>query len=162
TVIVDTSATTGPNTITVASAIGLGHGNTNLTIITSNDANGSFSANATLAVSGTITVTAPTVFLNAKMNSGTLTGSATKVTVDDAPSGSINDAVAISSAGGLINVAAGTYAEAVTIDRSLTLKGAQAGQNTTTRFAAFTTGVNGPKADPTVESIITAAATAPS
>ena len=65
------------------------------------------------------------------------------------------------ASGGKVIVRAGTYAEAVLINKPLTLLGAQAGQNANTRFAAFTTGVNGPKANPAVESVITAAATAP-
>src|SRR5262249_30976430 len=52
--------------------------------------------------------------------------------------------------------AAGTYAENVTINKALSLLGAQAGVNANTRFAAFTTGPNGPKADPTVEAVVTA------
>ena len=62
---------------------------------------------------------------------------------------------------GTVNVAAGTYPEVVVISNSLSLLGAQAGSNANTRFTAFITGANGPKADPTVESVITAAATSP-
>ena len=63
--------------------------------------------------------------------------------------------------GGTVNVAAGRYPEVVLVNKPVTILGAQAGQNANTRFAAFTTGVNGPKADPSVESIITAAADDP-
>jgi hypothetical protein len=90
------------------------------------------------------------------------------ITVDDdfvqcpyAAFNNIPDAIAAASAGNFINVCAGTYPEAVLIDKPLTLLGAQAGQNANTRFAAFTTGIDGPKADPLVESVITAVATAP-
>ena len=62
---------------------------------------------------------------------------------------------------GTVIVYAGTYPEAVTVNKSLTMVGAQAGQDANTRFAAFTSGPNGPKADPAIEAILTAAATAP-
>ena len=57
-----------------------------------------------------------------------------------------------------VNVLAGTYAESVTVDKSVMLLGAQAGQNANTRFGNFTAG----KADPAVESIITAPSVSPS
>ncbi len=63
--------------------------------------------------------------------------------------------------GPTVIVLPGTYPEAVTVSSSMTIMGPQAGQNANTRFAAFTPGVNGPKADPAVEAIVTAAATAP-
>jgi hypothetical protein len=63
--------------------------------------------------------------------------------------------------GPTVIVAPGTYPEAVTVTSSMTLSGPQAGQNANTRFAAFVPGPNGPKANPAVEAIITAAATAP-
>ena len=62
---------------------------------------------------------------------------------------------------GTVIVYAGTYPEAVTVNKSLIIRGAQAGQNANTRFAAFVSGPNGPKANPAVESILTAAANAP-
>jgi hypothetical protein len=65
------------------------------------------------------------------------------------------------TSGGTVIVRPGTYAEAVLINKPLTLNGAQVGANANTRFAAFTGGPANPKADPSVESIITAAATAP-
>jgi CSLREA domain-containing protein len=65
------------------------------------------------------------------------------------------------TSGGTVIVRAGTYPEAVLINKPLTLNGAQVGQNANTRFTAFTGGPANPKADPLVESIITAAATAP-
>ncbi|MCM3873670.1 MAG: hypothetical protein ND895_23535, partial [Pyrinomonadaceae bacterium] len=65
--------------------------------------------------------------------------------------------------GGTVNVRAGTYAESVLVNKAATLLGAQAGQNANTRFAAFIAGgpPNGPKADPLVESVITAAVVDP-
>ena len=65
------------------------------------------------------------------------------------------------TAGPTVIVNPGTYPEAVTVTSSMTIVGPQAGQDANTRFAAFTTGANGPKADPAIEAIITAAATAP-
>ena len=65
------------------------------------------------------------------------------------------------AAGGTVNVAAGTYPEVVVVNKPLTLSGAQAGQNANSRFAAFVPGANGPKADPAMETILTAAATDP-
>jgi Domain of unknown function (DUF4082)/Bacterial Ig-like domain/HYR domain/Bacterial Ig domain len=74
---------------------------------------------------------------------------------------SIQAAVNAVAAGGSVNVAAGTYPEVVVVNKSLTLLGAQAGQNSSSRFAAFGTGANGPKAEPPAESILTAASTGP-
>ncbi len=62
---------------------------------------------------------------------------------------------------GTVTVAPGTYPEVLLVSQSVTLLGAQSGQNANTRFAAFTAGINGPKADPSVESVITAAAADP-
>ncbi|HSS20331.1 MAG TPA: C25 family cysteine peptidase [Pyrinomonadaceae bacterium] len=73
----------------------------------------------------------------------------------------IQDGINGVTAGGTVIVRPGTYAEAILINKSLSLQGAQFGQNPNTRFAAFVTGPNGPKANPAIESIITAAATAP-
>lgn len=62
---------------------------------------------------------------------------------------------------GTVNVAAGTYPEALVVNRAVTLLGPQAGHNVSTRFAAFTSTADGPKADPSTEAVITAAATDP-
>lgn len=70
----------------------------------------------------------------------------------------IQSAVNAVATGGTVIVDAGRYAENVTINKSLTLNGAQAGQTANPRFAAFVGGV----ADPTVESIITAPSVSPS
>ncbi len=55
-------------------------------------------------------------------------------------------------------MAAGNYAENVDVNKPLTILGAQAGQDANARFAAFTTTLasNGPKADASTESIVTA------
>ena len=57
--------------------------------------------------------------------------------------------------GDVIKVAPGTYTEAINVDKAVKLEGAQFGNDANARFAAFTPGANGPKADPSVESIIT-------
>ena len=61
--------------------------------------------------------------------------------------------------GDVIKVNPGTYTEAININKPVSLRGAQVGNDANTRFGAFTTGANGPKADPAVESIITAPTT---
>ena len=73
----------------------------------------------------------------------------------------IQEAIQAVAAGGTVNVAAGTYPEIVVVNKPLILSGAQAGHNANSRFAAFVTGANGPKADPAIETILTAAATDP-
>ncbi|HZZ28461.1 MAG TPA: hypothetical protein VFE46_10710, partial [Pirellulales bacterium] len=65
--------------------------------------------------------------------------------------GRIQEAVTDLTAGGTIHVNAGTYAENVTIDKSLSLLGAQVGNSASTRFGNFASG----KADPAVEAILT-------
>src|SRR5262249_17453732 len=56
---------------------------------------------------------------------------------------SVQSGVNAVAATGTVDVEAGTYAEAITINRPLTLLGAQTGQNADTRFAGFTSGPNG-------------------
>jgi hypothetical protein len=50
----------------------------------------------------------------------------------------------------------GTYAENVIVNKAITLWGAKHGVSANNRFANFTSGPNGPKANPAVETIITA------
>ena len=125
-VFIDTGATTGAgtNTITVNSAIALGHLNTNLTLTT--NSNGSVSVNAALAVSGTLAVNSPTVNLNANLAATTLTGTAATVTVQS-NAAQIQDGVNVAASGATVNVAAGTYNELVTVTKTLTFLGAQHG-----------------------------------
>ncbi len=70
--------------------------------------------------------------------------------------GNIQEGVDSAVSGMTVRVAADTYAENLIISQSVDLKGAQAGQNANTRFAAFTGGPSDPKADPTVETVLTA------
>ncbi len=64
---------------------------------------------------------------------------------------SIQDAIGAVAAGGTIYVYAGTYAENLLIDKSVTLSSEQAGNDANARYAAFIGGA----ADPSVEAIIT-------
>jgi hypothetical protein len=73
-------------------------------------------------------------------------------------SGSIQRGVDAAAAGNTVNVNIGTFAGQVIITKSLTVLGAQRGQDADVRFAAFTGG----KASPAVESVLTAANNAPS
>ena len=75
---------------------------------------------------------------------------------ETANAGAIQRAVNVANSGDTIFVQAGTYAETVNVDKSVTLKGAQAGNSADSRFAAFASTANGPKADPSAETIITA------
>ena len=65
------------------------------------------------------------------------------------------------SSGGTVIVRPGTYPESVLINKPVTLEGAEVGQNANARFGTFVVGPDGPKANPAVESIITAAAVNP-
>jgi hypothetical protein len=58
-------------------------------------------------------------------------------------------------------VRAGTYPESVLINKPVMLLGPLAGSPSATRFGAFVNGPDGPKANPAVEAIITAAAVNP-
>jgi hypothetical protein len=69
---------------------------------------------------------------------------------------SIQRGINAAAAGDTVNVAAGAFAENLVINKAITVLGAQAGANANTRYASFTTGVNGPKANPAVETVITA------
>ncbi len=69
----------------------------------------------------------------------------------------IQDGILLASSGGTVNVAAGTYAQQVNVDKSVALLGAQAGNDANTRSAAFVDG----SADPTLETIITASSVNP-
>lgn len=143
-VLIDTSATVGAgaNTITVSAPILLGHNNANLTLKTS--AAGSVTVDSALALSGALSIDSPTVSLNAAVTAASLSGTATTTQVS-AP-GRIQQGVDVSAIGGIVNVAAGSYAETVILSKSLTLRGAQAGVDARGRI------VGAP--NPAVETII--------
>lgn len=83
----------------------------------------------------------------------TATGSDSNPGVPAAPFRTIGKAIAVAQAtGNTVWVDPGTYAENLVVNKELRFKGRKAGQNVTPRFSAFT----GLKADPAVESIITA------
>jgi hypothetical protein len=83
--------------------------NKNLTLIgTGNPTANSFTLTNGADVSGSIGITAPTVFVDQL----------------GAPGAKIQDGVLLASAGGTVNVAAGTYTQTVTINKNLTLQGA--------------------------------------
>ncbi|MBL7822498.1 MAG: HYR domain-containing protein, partial [Saprospiraceae bacterium] len=73
----------------------------------------------------------------------------------------IQDAIDAASPGDLITVDPGTYPENVTVNKTLTINGPKLNLDADTRFAAFTGGPSNPKADPTVEAIITTPANNP-
>ncbi|MFT3883715.1 MAG: hypothetical protein QM703_29310 [Gemmatales bacterium] len=71
-------------------------------------------------------------------------------------SGSIQRGVNVASANDTLYNSAGTFAGNVSVNKTLTIRGAQFGVNANTRFAAFTGGPSNPKANPAVETILTA------
>jgi predicted outer membrane repeat protein len=107
------------------------------------------------AGTGSLSVTAHIINVNAAITAtGTVSGFGTIVNVT-AP-GQIQIGVDLAASGGTVNVAAGTYAENVTINKAVILNGAKAGVSASTRYGSFITGADGPKADPTVETVLTA------
>jgi filamentous hemagglutinin family protein len=71
------------------------------------------------------------VSLKSDLNAATVTGTSSVVNVSKTATdgGQIQDGVNIAKTGGTVNVAAGTYAESVSITKALTLKGAGAGSS---------------------------------
>lgn len=76
--------------------------------------------------------------------------------------GRIQEGIDRATSAGTVNVLAGTYAENVVANKSVNLRGAQAGNDADARFAAFVPSVNGPKADTLIETVVTAPANNPS
>ena len=135
-VVLDVSAPSTANTITVSGNILLGHNNQNLTLQTQLNATGSVTVNGSLVVAGTLNVQSLAANLNADLAGATITGAVTTANVNDNPSGSIQDAIAVTVGGGTVNVLAGTYTENVLLNKQLTLKVAQFGVDARGRVGA--------------------------
>ncbi|HMJ66250.1 MAG TPA: right-handed parallel beta-helix repeat-containing protein, partial [Candidatus Binatia bacterium] len=107
-------------------------GNANLVLA----ATDSTTVNAAIAGSGnaSLRLESPTVNLNAPITlagSGALSGTPTLVNVG--AGGRIQNGVDVVAAGGLVDVAAGTYAENISVAKGLTLQGARHGVDARTR-----------------------------
>ncbi|MCE7926486.1 MAG: HYR domain-containing protein, partial [Haliscomenobacteraceae bacterium CHB4] len=68
----------------------------------------------------------------------------------------IQDAIDAATPNDILEACAGTYPELITVNKALTINGPQDNVDADTRFAAFTGGPANPKANPSVEAIITA------
>ncbi|QDU28581.1 Bifunctional hemolysin/adenylate cyclase precursor [Anatilimnocola aggregata] len=125
-IVIDTDTVAGVDDIEIVSASN-SHLNTSLNITTGTEVGDAITVSGITTFSGTTTLNAPTINLNANVTN-TVTGStATTVNVNDAPSGQIQDGIAVAAVGATVNVAAGTYAENVTLAKQINLLGAQAG-----------------------------------
>ncbi|MDF1741763.1 MAG: Calx-beta domain-containing protein, partial [Verrucomicrobiales bacterium] len=151
-IVINTDAITdGTDSITVTSADG-GHNNGALTINTGSDEGDSITVNGPIDFgAGTVTLTAPTLNLDADIVAGTIAGSVNTVNVT--ATGSIQDGIDLVSVGGTVNVAAGTYVEDITIGKTIDLRGDDAttttvsgaigGEGATVRIAASDVEVSG-------------------
>ncbi|MBN68554.1 MAG: hypothetical protein CME32_04645, partial [Gimesia sp.] len=85
-------------------------------------------ASISLAAGKTIQFNAEVVELTGDVTADAITGTATTVNITGSAGGAeIQDAIDLAASGATINVAAGTYAEDVIVDRSVILQGANAG-----------------------------------
>jgi VCBS repeat-containing protein len=147
----DTTAHTGP--ITVSSAIGVAP---SLSLKWLSGPATTLNVNAALATTGINSSVSTTGLAIAKLNadiatgSGGIMGDATSVTVDDNPTGQIQDGIDIAASGATVNVMAGSYNGAVSINKNLQLAGQansivtiSAGMGTAVNLGAFTIGVSG-------------------
>ena len=70
--------------------------------------------------------------------------------------GAISRGVALAPANGYVLVGPGTFEDNVTVATTgVSLLGAQAGQDANARYALFMSGADGPKADPSMETVVT-------
>jgi hypothetical protein len=127
----------GSDTITIASANNA-HANTNLSFIVGAVGTDTLTVNGAATVSGTFSATGlgqvgDMANLNANITAATITGDAVLVNVDNNPTGQIQDGVDLAASGGTVDVAAGTFTELVTVGKTLTLLGNQAGVDARTR-----------------------------
>ncbi|QEL20278.1 FG-GAP-like repeat-containing protein [Limnoglobus roseus] len=137
TVIIDTSGiAASADTFTVSGANGTAAGITNLTLNTGANSGDAITVNGTTTFSGTTTLNAPTINLNANVTNA-ITGT-TATTVNVTAPGQIQDGVNVAATGATVNVAAGTYIESVSVPKTLTLKGAKAGVDARARTGAET------------------------
>ncbi|WP_425617659.1 autotransporter-associated beta strand repeat-containing protein [Anatilimnocola sp. NA78] len=118
-------------------------------------------AGVTAAISGTVDYTP---YLNSGIDIAPATpgfqGNFASLTVHTAGAqtgaiGRIQEGINLATIGGTVNVLAGTYAENVLVNKAVTVQGAQAGNDADARFAAFTSGVDGPKASSATETVLT-------
>ncbi|QDT78380.1 hypothetical protein Mal35_18290 [Gimesia maris] len=121
------NAGTGADTININS---LAAGYTANIIINGGDETDTINVDSSvsLAAGKTIQFNAEVVELTGDVTADAITGSATTVNITGSAGGAeIQDAIDLAASGATINVAAGTYAEDLIVDRSVILQGANAG-----------------------------------
>jgi VCBS repeat-containing protein len=107
--------------------------------------------NAALTTAGTLVTNGlDKANLNASITAASITGDATSVTVDDNPTGQIQNGVDLAASGATVTVQAGSYSGAVSINKNLQLSGqansvvnVSAGAAIAVDLGAFTIGVSG-------------------
>ncbi|MBL9151358.1 MAG: right-handed parallel beta-helix repeat-containing protein, partial [Verrucomicrobiales bacterium] len=120
-VVIDTTDSVGTDSVTVTSASG-SHANTSLTINTGTEAGDTIAVNGAINVgAGSVTLTSATVNLSALITAGTVTGATQTVNV--ASTASIQDGIDIAASGATVNVAAGTYAESIILNKAVDVRG---------------------------------------
>lgn len=103
---IDTTSVAGTDTVTVTSASN-NHGNTSLNVIAGAEAGDIININGTTTFSGTTTLDAKTINLNANVTNAVTGSTATLVNVT-AP-GQIQDGIDAVAGGGTVHIAAGSY-----------------------------------------------------
>ncbi|MFO0880922.1 MAG: autotransporter-associated beta strand repeat-containing protein [Gemmataceae bacterium] len=105
-IVINTTTVAGTDLITITSASNV-HGNTSLSINAGTEAGDVITVDGTTTFSGTTTLNAKTINLNAIITNA-VTGS-TATTVNVTSPGEIQDGIDVAAAGGTVNVAAGSY-----------------------------------------------------